>query len=85
MESLTKHIDKEAHAEQKILELREEAKKQQKWFDDHWASITEVAKQVFGLITTHADSTDGRQARGHADDSTRNSWLRGTHRGMRPR
>ena len=29
MESITKHIDMEAHAEQKILELREEAKKQQ--------------------------------------------------------
>ena len=28
MESLTKHIDTEAHAEQKILELREEARKQ---------------------------------------------------------
>ena len=27
LESLTKHIDTEAHAEQKILELREEAKK----------------------------------------------------------
>ena len=29
MVSITKHIDMEAHAEQKILELWEEAKKQQ--------------------------------------------------------
>ena len=29
MESVTKKIEREAHAEQKILELREEAKKQQ--------------------------------------------------------
>ena len=29
LDSLTKRIDVEAHAEQKILELREEAKKQQ--------------------------------------------------------
>ena len=46
MESLTKHIDTEAHAEKKILELRKEAKKQQQWFDDHLASRSEVAKQA---------------------------------------
>ena len=50
MESLTKHIDTEAHAEQEILELREEAKKQQQWFDDHLASSAEVAKQAEQIL-----------------------------------
>ena len=44
MESIAKKIEREAHAEQKILELREEAKKQQQWFDDHLAGKEEVAK-----------------------------------------
>ena len=44
MDVLIKHINTEAHAEQKILQLREEAKKQQQWFDDHLASSAEVAK-----------------------------------------
>ena len=44
MEALTKHINTEAHAKPKILELREEVKKQQQWFEDHLASSTELAK-----------------------------------------
>ena len=50
LESLTKRIDMEAHAEQKIMELREEAKKQQQWFDDHLASSAEVAKQAEQIL-----------------------------------
>ena len=48
LESLTKRIDTEPHAEQKILELREEAKKQKQWFEDDLASSTEVANVVHG-------------------------------------
>ena len=44
MESIAKKIQSEAHAEQKILELREDAKKQQQWFNDHLAGREEVAK-----------------------------------------
>ena len=44
MEALTKHINMEAHTEQKVLELKEEAKKQQQWFENHLASSTELAE-----------------------------------------
>ena len=50
LESLTKHIDKEAHANQKILELWEEARKQKQWFEDHLASNAEVAKQAEQIL-----------------------------------
>ena len=50
LESLTKHIDTEAHAEQKILELREEAKKQKQWFEDHLANNAKVAKQAEQIL-----------------------------------
>ena len=50
LESLTKHIDTETHAEQKILELQEDAKKQKQWFEDHLASSTEVAKQAEQIL-----------------------------------
>ena len=40
----------EAHTEQKILELLEEAKKQQQWFEDHLASSAEVAKQATKIL-----------------------------------
>ena len=50
MEALTKHINTEAHAEQKILELREEAKKQQQWFEYHLASSVNLAKQVEQIL-----------------------------------
>ena len=50
MEALTKYINTEAHAEQKILELREEAKKQQQWFEDQLASRAELAKQAEQLL-----------------------------------
>ena len=46
MEALAKHINTEAHAEQKILELREEAKKQTQWFKDHLSSSADLAKQA---------------------------------------
>ena len=50
LESLTKHIDTDAHVEQKILELREEAKKQKEWFEDHLASSAEMAKQAEQIL-----------------------------------
>ena len=50
MECLTKHINMEAHAEQKILELREEPKKQKQWFEDHLASNAELAKQAEQIL-----------------------------------
>ena len=50
LEPLTKHIDTEAHAEKKILELGEDAKKQKQWFEDHLASSTEVAKQAEQIL-----------------------------------
>ena len=53
LESLTKHIDTEAHAELKILELRGEAEKQKQWFEDHLASNIEVAKQAEQLLKNH--------------------------------
>ena len=34
LDALTKHVNTEAHAEQKILEMLEEAKKQQQWFEN---------------------------------------------------
>ena len=49
-ESLSKHIDTDAHVEQKILELLEEAKKQKQWFEDHLASSAEVAKQAEQIL-----------------------------------
>ena len=45
LDALTKHVNTEAHTEQKILELREEAKKQQQWFEDQLASMVDLAKQ----------------------------------------
>ena len=60
MESITKHIEMEAHAEQKILELREEAKKQQQWFDDHLASREEVAKQAEQILKNQIAGMEDR-------------------------
>ena len=45
-EALTQRIDTEAHAEQKILELREEAKKQKQWFEDQLSSRNELVKET---------------------------------------
>ena len=50
MDAISKHIEREAHAESKILELREEARKQQQWFDDHLASREELAKQAEQIL-----------------------------------
>ena len=50
IEALIKHINTEAHAEQKILELREEAKKQQQWFEDQLASRADLAKKVEHIL-----------------------------------
>ena len=46
MEALTKHVNTAAHAKKKILELREEGKKQQQWFEDHLATSTNLTKQA---------------------------------------
>ena len=45
LEALTKHINTKAHIEQKILEMREEAKKQQQWFENQLVSRADLAKQ----------------------------------------
>ena len=45
-EALTQRIYMEARAEQKILEMREEAKKQKQWFEDQLASRSELAKET---------------------------------------
>ena len=50
MEALTKHINTEVHTEQKILEMRAEAKKQQQWFEDQLASRAELAKQAEQIL-----------------------------------
>ena len=63
LESLTKRIDVEAHAEQKILELREEAKKQQQWFEDHMASSAEVAKQAEQILKNQIAGMEDRHER----------------------
>ena len=63
LESLTKRIDVEAHAEQKILELREEAKKQQQWFEDHLASSAEVAKQAEQILKNQIAGMEDRHER----------------------
>ena len=44
LDALTKHVNMEAHAEQKILEMQEEAKKPQQWFKDQLASRDDLAK-----------------------------------------
>ena len=64
LESLTKHIDMGGHAEEKILELREEAKKQKQWLDDHLASNAEVAKQVEQVLKNQIAGMEGRHERG---------------------
>ena len=46
LDALTKHVNTDAHAQQKILEMREEAKKQQQWFEDQLASWADLAKQA---------------------------------------
>ena len=50
LEALTKHVNKKAHAEQKILEMQEEAKKQQQWFEDHLVSWADLAKQLEQIL-----------------------------------
>ena len=63
LESLTKRIDTEAHAEQKILELREEAKKHKQWFEDHLASSAEVAKQAKQILKNKIVGMEDRHER----------------------
>ena len=63
LESLTKRIDTEAHAEQKILEMREEAKKQKHWFEDHLVSNAEVAKQAEQILKNQIVGMEGRHER----------------------
>ena len=50
MELLTTHINREAHAEQKILELREGTKKQQQWFEEQLISRAELARQAEPIL-----------------------------------
>ena len=50
LDALTKHVNMEAHAEQKILEMQEEAKKQQQWFEDHLVSWADLAKQLEQIL-----------------------------------
>ena len=78
MEALTKHINTEAHAEQKILELREEAKKQQQWFEDHLASSTELAKQVEQYIEKSNCRDRGTPCEGSAALGRNETTIRGT-------
>ena len=63
LESLTKHIHTGAHAEQKILELREDTKKQKLWFDDHLASSAEVAKQAEQVLKNQIAGMEDRHER----------------------
>ena len=63
MEALTKHVNTEAHAKKKILELREEGKKQQQWFEDHLASSAELAKQVEQILKNQIAGIEERHAR----------------------
>ena len=60
MESIAKKIESEAHAEQKILELRAEAKKQQQWFNDHLAGREEVAKQAEQILKNQIAGMEDR-------------------------
>ena len=63
LESLTKHINTEAHAEQKILELRENAKKQKQWFEDHLASNAEITKQAEQILKHQIAGMEERHVR----------------------
>ena len=63
MEALTKHINTEAHAKRKILELREEAKKQKQWFKDHLASSAELAQQVEQILKNQIAGIEERHAK----------------------
>ena len=44
LDALTKHVNTKVRAEKKILELREEAKKQQQWFKDQLTSRADLGK-----------------------------------------
>ena len=50
VEALNRHIDTEGQAERKILELCNEAKKQQQWFADQLASRGELARQAEQIL-----------------------------------
>ena len=63
MEALTKHINMEAHAEQKILELREEAKKQQQWFENQLDSRGELARQAEQILKEQIAGMEERHAK----------------------
>ena len=63
MEALTKHINMEAHTEQKILELRQEAKKQQQWFEDYLTSSAELAKQAEQIPKDQISGIEERHAK----------------------
>ena len=45
-EPLNQHLDSEEQAEWKIVEMREEAKKQKQWFENQLPSWSELVKQA---------------------------------------
>ena len=63
LEALTKHVNTEAHAEQKILELRAEAKKQQQWFEEQLASRAELANQAEQIVKNQIARIEERHAK----------------------
>ena len=63
LEAIAKHVNTEAHAEQKILELWEEAKKQKQWFEDHMASNADLAKQVEQILKNQIVGMEERHAK----------------------
>ena len=63
LDSLTKHVETSAQAEQKILEVREEAWKQKQWFHDHMASSAEVARQAKQVLKKQIAGMEDRHER----------------------
>ena len=60
---LERKINTISNAEQKTLEMREEAKKQQQWFEDHLASSAEVAKQAEQILKHQIAGMEDRHER----------------------
>ena len=63
LDALTKHINMEAHAKQKILEIREEAKKQQQWFEDQLARRADLAKQSEQILKDQISNMEENHAK----------------------
>ena len=82
---VTKHIDTEAHAKQKILELREKAKKQQQWFEDHLVSSVEIAKQAEKILKNQIAGMEDRHERRSNSGPKSNCNMRYAYKGTRPK